>query len=121
MADMLLEAAAWLDGMRRGYMSRFVSYTRGSETQPCLATTSQSAFETQTETGVVERWESRDYIISYHELPFAVPQRGDRITESLNGTSVSYEVCAPRGAPVWNWADPYRNSVRVHTKMIAEA
>jgi hypothetical protein len=120
MTDMLSDAAAWLDGMRRANMARFVSYTRSSETQPCLATVTQSTFETQTEMGVVERWESRDYIISYHELPFPTPQRGDRITETLNNATVTYEVCAPRGAPVWQWADPYRNAVRVHTKIVSE-
>lgn len=121
MGDMLYEAAAWLDGMRRGHLSRFVSYTRASQTQPCLATVSRSSFETQSDNGVVERWESRDYIISYHELPFPVPQRGDRITETAGDSTVSYEVCAPAGSPVWQWADAYGNAVRVHTKMISQA
>jgi hypothetical protein len=120
MPDMLSDAAAWLDGMRSAHMSHFVSYTRGNTTQPCLATVTQSTFESQTDSGVVERWESRDFIVSYDELPFPTPHRGDKIVETMNGASVTYEVCAPRGAPVWQWADPHRNAVRIHTKAVGE-
>lgn len=116
MADMLQSASAWLDGMRRLHLSRQVSYTQASVTRPCLATVSQSAFETQTEMGVVERWESRDFIISVQDIPFETPKRGDIITEAVNSAMVAYEVCAPKGSPVWHWADANRTAVRIHTK-----
>lgn len=120
MSDLFSVGAEWLDEIRRGHLSHYVSYTRGNETQPCLATVSKSEFEAQTEMGVVERWESRDFIVSYHEMPWPEPHRGDRITETLNGSSVTYEVMAPRGSPVWHWADAQRTAVRIHAKAIAE-
>lgn len=120
MDDMLANASAWLDSMRRQHLSRWVTYQRGAESQPCLASVSKSDFETQTDTGLVERWESRDYLISYHEMPFPVPQRGDRILETLNNVTVTFEVCSPRGMPAWHWADPHRTAIRVHTKAVAE-
>lgn len=118
MTDMLASAAAWLDGMRRQHLARWVSYTQAGVSAPCIATVSQSAVETQTEMGVIERWESRDYIISIADLPVDVPRRGDRISETLNSATVVYEVAAPRGASVWAWADSERTAYRIHTKVI---
>lgn len=120
MPDILADAAAWLDGMRRSHMSRYVSYSRGGVSSPCLATVSQSVFESQSEMGVIERWESRDFIISASQLPVDIPQRGDKIVETLGEAVVTYEVCAPRGSPVWRHADPFRTSVRIFTKAISE-
>ena len=120
MTDMFVDAAQWMDGVRRTSLSRYVSYTRGGTTLPCLATVSQSAFETQTDMGVVERHESRDYIVSTQELPVDEPQRGDVITEDVGGTTVQYEVLSPAGVPSWHWADQHRTAYRIHTKALTE-
>jgi hypothetical protein len=121
MPDILADAAAWLNGMRRTHMSRHVAYSRAGVSSPCLATVSQSVFETQSEMGVIERWESRDFLISMDDLPVDSPQRGDRIVETIGPTVVTYEVCAPRGSPVWKYADPFRTCVRVFTKAVGES
>jgi hypothetical protein len=121
MQDMLSLAASWLDGMRRENLSRYVSYRRGSGvTAPFPATIAGTVFEVQSEMGVVERWESRDFIVSATDFPEDVPQRGDQITETIGGTTVTYEVCAPRGMPVWKYADPYRKAFRIFAKAIGE-
>ena len=117
---MLAESAAWLDSMRREHLSRWVSYTRGSVTTPCLASVSKSTFEVQTDNGVVERWESRDYIISHVDLPFGQPERGDVITETMGPATASYAVCSPAGLPVWQEGDAFRKCVRIHTKLAGE-
>lgn len=119
MGDIIADAAVWLDGMRREHLSRAVTYTRGSVSVVCLATVSRSNWETQNELGVVERWESRDFIISTSEMPYSTPQRGDRLIETVGGVAVTYEVGAPRGVPFWQYADLARTSVRLHTKAVA--
>lgn len=121
MTDLFSDAAGWLDSVRREHLSRYVSYRRDGTTLPCLATVSQSAFETQTDMGVVERHESRDYIVSLQELPVDEPRRGDVIVETLNSLSVEFEVVAPSGAPVWQWADQYRTAYRIHTQAIKQS
>ena len=121
MGDILAASNAWLDGMRRAHVSHYVSYTRGSVTTPCLATVTQTVFETQSEMGVIERWESRDFLVSAADLPFGDPVRGDLISETLNGVAVTFEVCAPRGAPLWKWTDTTRATARIHTKVLSEA
>ncbi len=119
MGDVIADAALWLTGMRRNHVSRYVAYSSGGVTAPCIATASQTVFETQSEMGVIERWESRDFVIAVADLPVEEPQRGDRITETLNGESVTFDVCAPRGAPIWKWADASRTAVRIHSKAIS--
>lgn len=116
---MLSDGMAWLDGERRSHMSDWVSYQRGAVTHPTRATPSRSAFEVQDANGVIERWESRDFVISIIDLPFATPERGDRITETHGAVVLTYEVMAPRGMPVWQW-DAFRTAVRIHTKLVGE-
>ena len=120
MADILADAAAWLDGMRREHMSHHAAYSRGGVTVPVAVSVTKSEFEVVSEQGVVERWESRDFVISLDEFPFEEPARGDVISETLGGRTVNYAVMSPRGVPLWHFADAYRTAIRVHTKLVAE-
>jgi hypothetical protein len=120
MQDLLSSASEWLNGMRQEHLSRYVSYVRNGISMPCPATVAATTFEMQSDMGVVERWESRDFIISVNQFPQDIPMRGDTITENLDGTTVTYQVCAPKGMPVFRYADPYRKAFRVFTKALEE-
>lgn len=66
----------------------------------------------------------RDYLIPAEYLVFAAttfePQRGDRITETLNGVVEVYEIISPdNGEPAWRWSDPQHTIYRVHTKQVS--
>lgn len=62
------------------------------------------------------RWGDRDYLIAASALP-AEPDEGDRITETVNGVPVTFEVCLPdTGEPAWRWSDPARTVYRLHVK-----
>lgn len=59
-------------------------------------------------------WGDRDYLIPVTALG-AEPARGDRITEVLNGESVTFEVRSPTvGEPEWRYSDEARTAYRVH-------
>jgi hypothetical protein len=120
MADILADAAAWLTGMRQEHMSHTATYCRGGVAVPVGVTVDRSVWEVVSEQGVVERWESRDFVISTAEFPFEEPARGDVISETLGGKTVNYAVMSPRGMPLWHPADAYRTAIKVHTKMVAE-
>lgn len=115
MPDLLASGAAWLAGQLKSAASRTVTYVRGNSAIEVLATLGNSAFESASQSGVSERWESRDYLIAADDLPFGLPAHGDRIVEAINGVSVTYEVRTPRGVPLWHYADGFRIVVRVHT------
>jgi len=116
--DLLADGAAWLSGQLTAAAGRTVTYRRGSEDTVVTATIGRSQFESQNQSGVIENWESRDYLVDYGEMPYGEPLRGDVIVEEIAGEVCEYEVSAPRGVPVFRFADAFRSMVRVHTKQI---
>jgi len=113
-ADLLSSGAAWLAGQLKTAAGSTVAYSRNGESVDVVATIGRSEFEAANQSGVVERWESRDFLITTADLPFGLPQRGDEIVESRNGELVTYEVASPRGVPEWHYGDAFGSLVRVH-------
>jgi len=122
-ADLLEWASAWLDGMRKAHLSRYVTYQRGEELIYVPATVGRTVFEVADAYGVVEHSESRDFLIAAADLFFGgavtLPERGDRIRETQDGKVYVYEVMAPGKEPEWRWSDGYRRTLRIHTKQVA--
>ena len=94
---------------------------RGANSSQVIATVGRSVFEAANQSGVVESWESRDFIVAVSDLPFGEPQRHDKIVEQLNGISVVYDVTSPRGVPLFHYGDAFRQTVRIHTIATEEA
>lgn len=118
MADLLRTGAAWLAGQLKSSAGTLCAYKRGNNTAQFTASISRSTFEAQGSGGVVESWESRDYLATAAELPYGEPRRGDLIVEELDGVATFYEVTAPRGVPVFHWADAFQEVIRIHTKQV---
>lgn len=121
MSDLLASGAAWLADQLAAGAAKSVRYFRGVDSGMINATIGNSRFESQGQSGVVELWESRDYVIKAGVLPFGEPQRHDKIVETIGGIDVTYEVTSPRGVPVFHYGDPFRQTVRVHTIATAES
>ena len=121
MSDLLASGASWLAGQLAAGASRSVRYSRGSDFGTVLATIGTSRFESQGTSGVIEQWESRDFIVKAGTLPFGEPLRHDKVIDTINGVDVTYEVTSPRGVPVFHYGDAFRQTVRVHTIATAEA
>ncbi len=120
MPDMLAAGAAWLTSQLNAAASTTITYRRGSDEAEVTATIGRSDFEATGQSGVIENWESRDFLIPTDDLPFGEPLRGDTIVESAGGLEVEYEVAAPRGVPVFRYGDAFRSIVRVHTKQSSD-
>ena len=118
MADLLRSGAAWLAGQLAASAGTVCAYKRGNNSSQFTASIGRSVFESQNSSGVIESWESRDYIVSVSALPYGEPQRGDVIAEELDGVSTFYEVATPRGVPLFHYADAFRSMVRIHTKQV---
>jgi len=121
MPDILASGASWLADQLAAASSKSVRYCRGVDYGMLAATIGNSRFETQSQSGVLEAWESRDYIVKTGSLPFGEPMRHDRIIETINGIDVTYEVTSPRGVPVFHSGDAFRMTTRIHTIATAEA
>jgi len=118
MADLLRSGAAWLAGQLAASAGTVCAYKRGNNSSQFTAAIGRSMFESANSSGVIESWESRDYIVAVSALPYGEPQRGDVIVESLDGVSTFYEVATPRGVPLFHYGDAFRVTVRIHTKAI---
>ena len=123
MADLLESGSAWLDGMRKAHLSRPVTYCRGQESVEVQATIGRTVFEAADAYGVVERTESRDFLVLAADLVLGgeavLPERGDRIRETDGAKVYVYEVMAPGKEPPSRWSDDYRRTLRIHTKHVA--
>ncbi len=120
--DLLTRGAAWLEDQRARHLSRTVTYLRGGDSVAVAATIGRTEFEQVDEYGVIHRMQSRDYLISAADLVLAgvpeQPSAGDRIRETAGEQIFLYEVMAPGGEPPWRYSDPYRRTLRIHTKFI---
>ena len=125
MVDLLAQGAAWLAGQRAANMATRVMYTRLSSppaTVVIAATIGTTAYEIDDGYGAVERFVSRDFLITASDLVLRgvaiQPQPGDQIAETTAAGVCVYELMGPGKESCWRWSDPYRNSIRVHTKQV---
>jgi hypothetical protein len=116
--DLLETASAWLDGQRKKHLSQVVAYQRGEQSIEVLATIGKTVFEVDDGAGAMLRVESRDYLILTSDLTLGLPQRGDRSRETQGTQVCVYEVMAPGNEPYFRYSDPYRKTLRVHTKQV---
>jgi hypothetical protein len=115
--DLLDAGFAWLEQQRRRFLCQDVLYRRGDVVLTAPATVGKTTFEVVTAGGVLERIESRDFLIGAAALAVVgLPQRGDRIVEMRGNQTHTYEVLAPGREPHWRWSDPGHRCYRIHTK-----
>lgn len=122
MADLLAKGAAWLEQQRSKHLASMVTYRRGESTVDVAATIGKTAFEIDDGQGVIQRIESRDFLVLAADLVLdsvtTLPQRGDVIEEPAGNITLLYEVMAPGNEPCWRYSDAYRQSLRIHTKQV---
>jgi hypothetical protein len=126
MGDLLRDAQIWLADQLQKHVASEVTYKRGTQQVTVRATIGRTLLSLDNEFGGTRmEWTDRDFLIRAVDLKFGaaavVPQRGDRIMESVNGQTLSFEVLAPADEPVWRWADPHRQMLRIHTKLVGTA
>ncbi len=110
-----------------------ITYTRGATTLTILDTdgaawVGRTAFVSNQNGAARVEWGDRDYLIlasalaglpaaaCIDETPVAI---GDRITEVVEGASLTFEVMTPgTGEPAARFSDPTRTVVRLHCKQV---
>lgn len=127
MADMLKSGVEWLANQLQEHVGRSVTYTRGAASVTLTVTLGRKLLKVGDDLGGLRMvMTDRDYIIVAADLVLSgsltTPAKGDTITDAgdPDGVSRTWEVLSPGGdeAP-WNWSDPYRILIRVHTKQVA--
>ena len=122
MTDVLDKGSAWLEDQRTRHMTRMVVYQRGGDSMELAATIGRTEFEQADEFGVIHKIESRDYLVLSTDLVLGgvqtLPKAGDRIREADGAKTFVYEVMAPGSEPPYRYSDPYRRTLRIHTKHV---
>ena len=125
MADLLANAATWLAQQRTKHLSQPVLYRRDPDSVTVSATIGKTEFEIDDEFGVVQRIESRVFLVLTEDLILggivSLPQRGDIIEETVGTEALLYEVTAPGKEPCWRYSDLHRQTLRIHTKFVGPA
>ena len=97
MANMMAEGFAWHAAQQKAHCSREVTYTRGVNSVTLSVVDGAREFEADDGSGVIDRYEVRDYIFPAADLIIAslltVPARGDTITDGTH----TYTVDMPDG------------------------
>ncbi|MCC6230299.1 MAG: hypothetical protein IT432_13880 [Phycisphaerales bacterium] len=119
---MLDKGSAWLEDQRNRHMTRMVTYQRDGDSVELAATIGRTEFEQADEFGVIHKIESRDYLVLSTDLVLGgvqtLPKAGDRIREADGAKTFVYEVMAPGSEPPYRYSDPYRRTLRIHTKHV---
>ena len=125
MADLLANAATWLAQQRTKHLTQQVVYRRETHNVTVTATIGKTEFEVDDEFGVVQRIESRDFLILASDLILdenvTLPERGDIIEEQAGTQTLQYDVTAPGNEPCWRYSDLYRQTLRIHAKLMGGA
>jgi len=121
-ADLLAQGVAWLEAQRKASLATSVTYVRGTDSVELAATVGRSEFEQVDESGLIRKIETRDYLFAAADLVLggsqATPQEGDQVLEADGPQTRVYEVMTVGTEPAWRYSDPYRNTIRVHTKFV---
>jgi len=121
--DLLKIGSDWLQNQRSKFLTRKIVYQRDTASVEVLATVGKTIFRVDTGYGRIERLESRDYLITVADLildgQVTLPEPGDQVRETEDSTSFVYEVMAPGNEPAYRYSDPYRKTLRIHTKLVA--
>ncbi len=116
MNDVLRDGLTWLDTQRASHMASPVEYRRPPDTLAVNATFGKTDYEVSDESGLTVGSHVWDFLITAVEFsPEGFePEPGDVI--AANGRK--YEVMNLGGEGCWRWSDPYRTTMRIHTKDI---
>lgn len=122
MSDMIDAASAKLDDWIADELARTVVYKRGANSVSVSAAPGSTDFPVDSETAVLETYESRDWMIKAADLILdgstVLPEPGDQVRDTQGATVYVYEVMAPAGEQHYRFADdPYRRMLRIHTKL----
>lgn len=122
--NLLKWGSDWLQRKQRQFASEEVIYIQDGKSRLVSATIGHTVIQQDDGAGAKFRLEIRDYLINADDLDFGdgpvLPKRGDRIEEiTIGGVVYTYEVMANRVDSHWRYSDPFRVTIRVHTKLIS--
>jgi hypothetical protein len=116
---LLRDGLAWLEQQRTAHMTSPVEYRRaGQPAKEVQATFGKTDYEVADDYGATIAASAGDFLILAEELGIE-PEAGDIIAAPSTSSGQAgrrYEVMNLAGQSCWRWSDPYRTTLRIHTK-----
>lgn len=121
MTNLLNQSVARLTAIMKSAAADQITYRGDAIAVSLRAAKGTTTFEVVDQAGLLERQESVDWIVDAGDLVGPTgqitPARGHTVEETgPNGTVHVYTVNAPGKEPPYRWLDPYRTTLRIHTK-----
>jgi hypothetical protein len=120
--NLLQTGSDWLAAQRKAHLASPVTYCRGSDEVEVQATIGQTDFEIEDASGFRVQAHVTDFLILTEDLVLAgqktLPEAGDRIKVPSDTETAVYEVMGLAGEPPYRFSDPYRKTLRIHTKLV---
>lgn len=119
MDDLLRQGSHWLEQQRTAHAASPVTYRRDATELPVAATFGRTRYEVADESGLTVGAQVTDFLILADDLSptFSEPQPGDVILADGRRCEVMALGQDFRG---WRWSDPYRTTMRIHTKDVGQ-
>ena len=114
MSDLLRQGSQWLGQMQSQHCSSPITYRRDQESHEVNATFGRTEYEVEDEYGLRVGAQVTDFLIPAEVFPFDEPEAGDQIVAD----GVVFEVMNLAGQGHWRWSNPYRQTMRIHTKEV---
>ncbi len=111
MGDLLRQGSQWLESMRETHLSSPVTYQRDVVSYSVNGTFGRTSYEVADDYGATIQTHVVDFLILGASLPLE-PEPADVIVADAR----KYEVMNLGGEGCWRWSDPYRTTMRIHTK-----
>lgn len=120
MPDLLSRASTWLSSTFKGHVSQSTTYSRGASSVTASATLGRAAYEITDTAGFVTSSHFTDFVFTTEDLDFGAgtiePAPGDEI--EFDGRT--YEVQNVPAGRCYEFMDPERIGIRVHTRVTEE-
>lgn len=132
MATLLNRAAEMINRLAPQACGVTITATRvvSGVTRTCTITDAfvgLSVFPDESTGATTVSYNDRDYLIPVASYLLGAsntasePQERDRITETINGTSYTFELRPRVGEKAWRWSDNERTRYRVHAQRLTNA
>lgn len=120
MPDLLSTASDWLASTFKNHVSQSVAYSRGDSEVEASATLGRAAYEVTDTSGFTTSAHFSDFVFTSADLDF-----GSGIIEPAPGDEIdfggrTYEVQNVPGGRCYEYMDPERIGIRVHTRITSE-
>jgi hypothetical protein len=123
MTNLLQDGVTWLGGKLKDHAGVSVTYQRGTDSVSITATPTLHEYQVVDDEGFGIMMLSRDYLVHAADLVLngsaISPRSGDRVIETIDGVSQTFELMPLGQLHEYQPADPDGTLLILHTKKVA--